>query len=177
MLKDEDKLPADITPGGRRMRCLNCRDNDHLAKNCPHPPAKRRCNMCGVEGHFGPRCPNKICLLVSWHCIFYFYSLDIVFIKDFLENLFSKGTTFLSSIILNLFILQQCGQQLPQFSYECGECVRDRNVICLLCGEIGHRQVFCPEQWRRYHSTVCILQLNMIRNKNKFTEYALNMIL
>ena len=47
--------------------CHNCKQRDHLARNCPDPPKKICCHCCGAYGHTHFRCPNKVCLGVNIH--------------------------------------------------------------------------------------------------------------
>lgn len=138
MIINKDKFPSSNNTKGRQFRCLNCQEKGHLAKNCPKPPGKKHCYMCGVEGHLEPRCPNKICLLVS-----VFYNFEDSYL------IFSKLFIFL------FFAFCQCGKKSQRYQRGCVECGRDRNIVCHVCRQRGHKQMQCPDRWRRYHSTVC----------------------
>ncbi|GLH10863.1 Uncharacterized protein GBIM_15746 [Gryllus bimaculatus] len=47
---------------GPRIRCANCSQFGHMAKQCPDPKKMKCCSMCGQRGHVENECPNKLCL-------------------------------------------------------------------------------------------------------------------
>lgn len=63
-------------------------------------------------------------------------------------------------ILLNIYLFwKQCGRKSQKYSHGCGECSRERDLVCYICRRKGHRQTFCPDRWRRYHSTVSVKHL------------------
>jgi hypothetical protein len=50
---------------GAKIKCTNCNQWDHAAKNCRDPKKVISCSMCGMLGHNQFRCPKKMCLGVS----------------------------------------------------------------------------------------------------------------
>ncbi|XP_055321315.1 uncharacterized protein LOC129577772 [Sitodiplosis mosellana] len=49
-----------------------------------------------------------------------------------------------------------CGRKSQRYSHGCGECNRDREIVCHLCRQKGHKAFLCPDKWRRYHSTTSL---------------------
>lgn len=46
-----------------KVRCRNCRQQGHIAKNCPVPV--KSCSMCGSRKHREFKCNESCCLTVS----------------------------------------------------------------------------------------------------------------
>lgn len=44
-----------------RIRCLNCNQWDHVARDCREPKKITCCHVCGDPGHTPFQCPNKVC--------------------------------------------------------------------------------------------------------------------
>lgn len=66
----EDRRGSDLQRNryfGRsaKMRCANCSQWDHLAKDCRESRKVISCGICGLLGHKQFACPNKMCLGVS----------------------------------------------------------------------------------------------------------------
>lgn len=58
---DRHGLPQESHSG---RRCQNCKQRDHLSKNCPKPK-KICCHICGDGGHTHLKCPKAMCLRVN----------------------------------------------------------------------------------------------------------------
>ena len=50
-----------------RMRCMNCNQWDHVARECTEPKKITCCQVCGDPGHTPFQCPKKVCFGV---CIY-----------------------------------------------------------------------------------------------------------
>ena len=48
-----------------KIRCTNCNQWDHVARNCTESRKINGCSICGMPGHKQFGCPKKICLGVS----------------------------------------------------------------------------------------------------------------
>ena len=120
-------------------KCINCNQFGHKPSKCEKPRKPIICYMCGESGHTGPWCPNTICLRVSF--------------------LYGKIIYYLSNESLSFL---QCGNKTQAFMRGCSFCMHKNNITCSVCKERGHSSDYCPNKWRKYHSTVSAILKRII---------------
>lgn len=77
-------------------------------------------------------------------------------------------------LCMSIFYLQ-CGNKTQVFTKSCNACSYQNRLTCPLCKLRGHSLDYCPDKWRRYHSTVsCIKKKNFIIENNFTLRNRLN---
>uniref|UniRef100_A0A1A9ZU64 Zinc finger CCHC domain-containing protein 7 n=1 Tax=Glossina pallidipes TaxID=7398 RepID=A0A1A9ZU64_GLOPL len=69
-------------------------------------------------------------------------------------------------------ICLRCGNKTHVFTKSCNACTFQNRLTCPICNIRGHSVEFCPDKWRRYHSTtepnVVPVYKNVQYNKRKY---------
>ncbi|KAI9587985.1 uncharacterized protein LOC119631700 [Glossina fuscipes] len=69
-------------------------------------------------------------------------------------------------------ICLRCGNKTHVFTKSCNACTFQNRLTCPICNIRGHSVEFCPDKWRRYHSTtepnVLPIYKNVQYNKRKY---------
>ncbi|XP_035791217.1 uncharacterized protein LOC118466262 [Anopheles albimanus] len=99
----------------------------------PDPPKRGKpCHNCGEQGHMRYKCQNAPKPLVCRIC----------------------GKQGHHEPRCPMTICLNCGSRTRSFVYDCANCRPLLRKKCHICGVIGHCATMCPDNWRRYHSTI-----------------------
>lgn len=105
--------------------------NDDRMRSFNSADKSIRCRNCNEFGHIAVRCTRPRKMMICYMC----------------GEEGHRETRCPNAICL------RCGKPSRTFTTVCGTCHKLNRRVCPLCHFPGHDIDYCPDKWRRYHST------------------------